>query len=155
MLRIYHRVKLNPDLLVPEKIEVDLDSGNPLGNYMKGKVSTTLPAGKVVGATWNPYAFEAVGSTVEEPQSYIALPPLPTWSQTDLTILDSRNLDITVTTDISDYRHKSGGHVLGFKNIHMLNKADANITLVWETLGKMPICGEIVFMIEQENCECD
>lgn len=160
MLKIYHRVKINKDLLTPDKIQLDRTNLlNPLAKYLSGSAKTTLPAGRCVGVTWNPYLHESAPKVQFPPQEgegmirpSLALPF--SWSQTDIRMRDSKGREVTVETDLSDYRHKSGGHLDGFKNIHILNKADAALKIEWETLGKTPICGEFVFMIEQENCEC-
>ncbi|MFD0992369.1 hypothetical protein [Tenacibaculum geojense] len=163
MLRVYHRVKINPELLNPDLIEIDEDNFlNPFAKYLSGSEKTTIPAGKVVGVTWNPYVIvepQTSGSPFpSESESIGRLPamalPNSRWSQTDISMYDSKSQEITATTDISDYRHKSGGHIDGFKNIHMSNTADTLLKIVWKTLGNTPICGEFVFIIEQENCEC-
>ena len=152
MLRAYHRVKINPELLTPEKMPLNGSNlGDPLAAYLTGHTRSTLPAGRVVGVTYNPYPFvKAEQDTISN--NYVQLPF--TWSQTDVRLLDSKNREITTETDISDFRHKSGGHLDGFKAIHMLNDADAVIRIEWKTIGNTPICGEFVFVIEQENCEC-
>ncbi|CAA0214723.1 hypothetical protein [Tenacibaculum maritimum] len=160
MLRVYHRIKINKELLNPDGIKTTSPAQmkNPFGQFLKGYEKDTIPAGKVVGVTWNPYPFEA--PQIGKPPVGEGIPrnvhmQVPTfWSQTDIRMLDSKGREITVETDISDYRHKSGGHIDGFKNIHMDNKADAEVRIEWETIGTKPICGEFVFIIEQENCEC-
>ncbi|WP_407324280.1 hypothetical protein R5O24_07735 [Tenacibaculum maritimum] len=157
MLRVYHRVKINKDLLRPEKIQFDKSNAkSTFSAYLKGHETTTLPAGKLVGIVYNAYPFSEFPIGGMEGRSILpANQAFPFyWSQTDIRILDSKSREITEETDISDYRHKLGGHVVGFKNVHMLNDADTAIRIEWETLGTKPICGEFVFMIEQEDCEC-
>ncbi|WP_299839882.1 hypothetical protein [uncultured Tenacibaculum sp.] len=155
MLEIYHKVRINESLLKPGDISIDMQNvGNILEQFLKGHVVSTLPAGKVVGVTYNPYLFE------KNPANSVGLiggqrSQLPfLWSQTDISMVDSQKRNITEPTDISDYRHKGGGHLDGFKNIHMDNEKDAVVRIDWETIGTVPICGEFVFRIQQEDCEC-
>ncbi len=172
MLRIYHRVKVNTELLNLNTAEIDeTDYNNPLVKYLKGNERTTVPAGLIVGVTFNPYEFnkayfedtspsgsvsnsEGGLSPVVIASSSVNDEPISWFGQTDITMRDSQGREVTTATDISDYRHKSGGHIDGFKNIHMKNKEDATVKIAWETLGNEPICGEFVFIIQQENCEC-
>ena len=151
MLRVYKRVKINEDLLGNASLEVDFEnSTNPLQPYLRGKQSVTLPAGKLVGITYNPYQLEL--EEVQEQQYYNKQAFL--YSQTDIKIYDTNGRDITEETDISDYRHKGGGHLVGFKNVWMDLDCDKKITIEYNTIGRKPICGEFVFTIEQSNCEC-
>ncbi len=164
MLIVYHKLKINSDLLKPDRIKLDQSGQSPFTSYLKGYEKTTLPAGKLVGITYNPYHFEEpitaspypIGAS--EGRSALSVsqvsPILGLWSQTDIRMTDSQSREITAITDLSDYRHKSGGHVVGFKNVYMENDADTVIKVEWETLGTKPMCGEFVFLIEQENCEC-
>jgi len=172
MLRVYHRVKVNTELLNLNTAEIDTeDYNNPLLKYLKGYEKTTIPAGLIVGVTFNPYEFNKAyfedtsssgsGSNSEGGLSPVVIAssvvnnePMSWFGQTDIRMLDSQGREITTETDISDYRHKSGGHIDGFKNIHMKNKEDSSVKITWETLGNEPICGEFVFIIQQENCEC-
>ncbi|WP_299673267.1 hypothetical protein [uncultured Tenacibaculum sp.] len=156
MLPVYHRVKVNSELLEPDNISIDPQNPTAgITNFLRGHVITTLPAGKVVGVTYNPYQLQEI--VIPNPGGGIVAPRLElpyTWSQTDISILDSKKRKVTEPTDISDFRHKSGGHTDGFKNIHMDNTSDAVIRIEWETIGRVPICGEFVFLIEQDDCEC-
>ena len=159
MLRVYHRVKINSDLLKPDNIQLDKTNvQSPYSAYLKGHEKTTLPAGKLVGITYNEYPFQEIQVTSEggglTPVPSVSTAPSINWSQTDIRILDSQSREITIETDLSDYRHKSGGHVEGFKNVYMKNDADTTVKIEWETFGVKPICGEFVFMIEQDDCEC-
>ncbi|WP_435263851.1 hypothetical protein [Tenacibaculum sp. nBUS_03] len=156
MLRVYHRVKVNTALLDLENY-TPKDLSSPFADFLKNHTRTTLPAGNVVGVTFNDYSqtTPVIANLPPSGGNQLFSPQImPLWSQTDIRMLDSQNREITTETDISDYRHKSGGHVDGFKNIDMKNDADAVIRIEWETIGKKPICGEFVFIIEQEDCEC-
>lgn len=157
MLRVYHRVKINTALLDLENF-TPKNPTSPFSEFLKSNTKTTLPAGNVVGVTFNEYPQDTPVAPSQPPTGgtqHLAPPTvMASWSQTDIRMLDSQNREITTETDISDYRHKSGGHVDGFKNIDMKNDADAVIRIEWETIGKKPICGEFVFMIEQDDCEC-
>ncbi|MFL0063730.1 hypothetical protein [Tenacibaculum maritimum] len=173
---IYHRVKINAELLELDKLNTPIVSGrNPLESFLRKSTKTTLPEGKCIGVTWNPYPVkEVLQKTIQEGRREGFPPPPPPpppapdrpssgnpngdstikWSQTDIIITDSKTRKITTETDVSDFRHKGGGHLIGFKNIKMENDADSTIKIEWQTLGEIPICGEFVFLIEEENCEC-
>ncbi len=147
---IYHRTKINEVLLTPEDIVVS--GSDPLKPYLKSHVIDSLPAGRCTGVYFNEYPF-ASGAPSGPPStpSSVALPFM--WSNTDISITDTSGIEITRETDIRDYHHKSGGYIEGFKKIDFLSN-DERIRIDWHTKGKMPVCGEFIFLIEQEDCEC-
>ncbi|CAM1374401.1 conserved protein of unknown function [Tenacibaculum litopenaei] len=159
MLTVYHRVKVNEKLLDAKSRQVDRNNpSSPFEKYLKGYEKTTIPAGVVVGVTYNDYNVPLIPSRPTTPGEGGQSAPIPQgpafYGQTDIRISDSQNREITEVTDISDFRHKSGGHLPGFKNIHMDNKSDSTVKIEFETIGNKPICGEFVFRIEQTKCEC-
>ena len=96
MLRVYHRVKINGDLLKPGQIQIDkTNPQTPFSAYLKGHEVTTIPAGKLVGITYNEYPFQEAPTSVEggglTPVSSISTAPSTSWSQTDIRMLDSQN----------------------------------------------------------------
>lgn len=153
----YHRVKINVDLLKKEVI---------FSNYLKGIAKSTLPMGKVVGVRYNAYKYNdnylfdlpVPGlSVVEGDISPIGTTVNDTsfaFSQTDISILDSQNIPLTERVSLEDYKHLGGGYLEGFKKIKIESSKDHTVIIQFDTLGTLPICGEFIFAIEQEDCGC-
>lgn len=147
MKRIYKRVKVNKEIYKTQ------GASPPLSQFLQNEVNETIPTGKVVGVYFNSY-IDKGGESAQRVEVRAAVNNVPNFlSHTDITIKDSRGHLLTETTDIKDYEHKSGGYLQGFKNIDF-NSQNERITIAWETIGKMPICGEFIFEIEVDNCDC-
>lgn len=159
MKKIYKRIRVNKKLL-KLSAEPQVQARLSPQEFLMNEVTDTLPAGKVVGVYFNHYggnipAFEDIGEPYIGEGSY---PPnqyrMPFgFSHTDITLKDSRGHQLTEPTDIFDYEHKGGGYLDGFKVLDFESKNE-KITIAWETIGAMPICGEFIFAIEVENCAC-
>lgn len=159
MKKIYKRIRINKKLL---KLNAEPQVGHRISpaEFLTNEVNDTLPAGKVVGVYFNHYGGNMPAFPINNNPDYgeggygraeYRLPYM--FSHTDITLKDSRGHQLTEPTDIQDYEHKGGGYLDGFKELDFESKNE-KITIAWETIGAMPICGEFIFAIEVDNCAC-
>lgn len=149
MKKIYKRIQVNKELLKlnAESNELSLD------DFLSNEVNETLPAGKVIGVYFISYK-NASESPINEEYIGESMRSAPiNFSYTEITIKDSRGHQLTEPTELRDYKHKDGGYISGFKLLNFESKNE-KITISWETINAIPICGEFVFAIEVSNCNC-
>ncbi|MCD8405789.1 hypothetical protein [Tenacibaculum dicentrarchi] len=158
--QIYHRLKINKELLKLDKATLK----NTIGNYLRDEQSDTLPKGKLISIHFNSYVntldtwtaidyqdgtdpqttpLLATGTNVPDLNAFIC-------SHTDIRIEDTHGRLLTEPTDLKDYNRSNwgelGARVTPFKLTH-----NEQITVKWDTLGNaFPPCGEFIFTIQQE-----
>lgn len=157
---IYHRVKVNKGLLDFDPTIRQIRQqrrNNALKDFFTGREVDVLPKGKLKGAYFISYANE--NSSRQNRQlppaggGAMAMPNIATFlaTNTDIVIEDSKGVPITKPTDIRDYDRKSWD-CTGYKKIDFNLEHNEQIAIRYETVGDgFPICGEFIFVIEEEK----
>lgn len=151
---IYKRIKINDSLL---KITPNEAENLKIEDYKNGTITDTLPTGKVKGVYFIPYINNSTSHIME--RGFGGNMYSNSLNLIDITIKDVQGIQITENVCIADYAHKLGGYEQGFKKLNFESKNE-KITIEWNTIGNNTtadtniLCGEFIFMIEKENCNC-
>lgn len=134
----YHSIKINKDLL-----NFTDDKPTDLKVYHTNSENDTLPKGKCTGIYFIPYNTLTLESEIDN------------ICHIEIRIEDTNGHLLARPSDIRDFYHKQGGYQQGFKKIDFDFDTNEKIDIKWKTYGKPlnPICGEFVFIIE-EDCTC-
>lgn len=166
--KIYHRVKINHELLKFDYEEPQASSNSQpinLQDFLVGQATDTLPKGKCIGLYFLSYVekqepqVQSIGGFGGESLplgNRMAMPEASLFlaSHTNIRIEDTRGRLIAEPTDIQDYDRKNW-NAKGYKELDVEFDENEQITINYETKGDaFPICGEFVFVIEQSLPTC-
>ncbi|TDQ22753.1 hypothetical protein [Tenacibaculum caenipelagi] len=155
--KIYHRTKVNPELLEHGKTGSNVD----FASFSRGVITDVLPKGKLRGIyflsfvkeldTWSAIDYQGQEPANDLPNEKFPLGKAFICSHTNIRIEDNRSYLITEPTDLKDYK-KENNHEKGYKPVDFELKENEKIIISYELFGEdFPPCGEFIFVIDEEK----
>lgn len=154
--KIYHTIKINPELLKHGKTGEDV----AFSDFTEDVVYDTLPKGKLIGIGFTSYVkkldtWSAIDYQGVEPAGDVANEKFPMkksfiCSHTKIRIKDTNDYPLTGEADLRSFEPESNP-TKGYKEVDFELKANERVEINYELIGEdFPPCGEFVFIIEKE-----